>query len=208
MRLLDPAHQTYPEAYWKRKVIAPSMFLLYLGLGKKLGGLAHHSLHFAEDWDPHFEAITDKPAWPQKPCFYLCAPTGTDPSTAPPGCESLTVLVPVASGLPDTPEIRASYRDAVLAHVEQTTGERLRDAIRTERIFTLNDFSSDYNAYDGTALGLAHTLGQTAVFRPRHRSRRVANLWYTGGYTHPGIGVPMAFISSRIVSDEIVKSDS
>jgi phytoene dehydrogenase-like protein len=206
-RLLDPAHQTYPEAYWRRKVIAPSMFLLYLGLGKRLRCVAHHSLHFAEDWDTHFRAITDRPSWPEKPCFYLCAPTQTDPSTAPEGCQSLTILVPVAAGLPDTPEIRAAYRDAVLTHVEATIGETLRDSIRTERIFTLNDFASDYNAYQGTALGLAHTLGQTAIFRPRHRSRKVENLWYTGGYTHPGIGVPMAFIASRIVAEEIAKKN-
>jgi 1-hydroxy-2-isopentenylcarotenoid 3,4-desaturase len=206
--LLDPAHRSYPAAYWKRKVIAPSMFLLYLGVGKKLRSLAHHSLYFAEDWDAHFRAITEKPTWPRDPCFYLCAPTGTDPSTAPAGCEALTVLVPVAAGLPDTPEIRAAYREAVLSHVETTIGETFRDGIRTERIFTLNDFCSDYNAYQGTALGLAHTLGQTAIFRPRHRSRRVSRLWYTGGYTHPGIGVPMTFISSRIVAEEIAKSVS
>jgi phytoene desaturase len=207
-QLLDPVHQTYPAAYWKKKAIAPSMFLVYLGLGKRLHGLAHHSLYFARDWDLHFRAITDRPRWPEKPCFYLCAPTRTDPSTAPEGCESVTVLVPVAAGLPDTPEIRAAYREALLSHVEATIGETLRDSIRTERVFTLNDFTSDYNAHQGTALGLAHTLGQTAIFRPRHRSRKVAHLWYTGGYTHPGIGVPMTFIASRIVAEEIAKKDA
>jgi 1-hydroxy-2-isopentenylcarotenoid 3,4-desaturase len=204
--LLDPEHRSYPATYWKRKVIAPSMFLLYLGVGKKLRSLAHHSLYFAEDWDTHFRAITDTPSWPQHPCFYLCAPTRTDPSTAPEGCEALTVLVPVAAGLADTPEIRAAYRETVLSHVEATIGESLRDQVRTERIFTLNDFALDYNAYRGTALGLAHTLGQTAIFRPRHGSRRVSRLWYTGGYTHPGIGVPMTLISSRIVAEQIAKS--
>jgi phytoene desaturase len=113
--------------------------------------------------------------------------------------------VPVAAGLPDTPEIRESYRASILDHVEEVIGERIRDAIRVERIFTVNDFASSYNAYKGTALGLAHTLMQTAIFRPRHRSRAASNLWYTGGYTHPGIGVPMAFISSQIVAGEIAK---
>jgi 1-hydroxy-2-isopentenylcarotenoid 3,4-desaturase len=205
MSLLDPAHAGYPARYWERKVIAPSMFLMYLGLTRRPARLAHHTLHFASDWDPHFDAITRRPAWPQKPCFYLCAPSRTDPAAAPPGCEALYVLVPVAAGLPDTPEIRASYREAVLDHVEAVIGEKVRDAIGVERIFTLNDFSSAYNAYRGTALGLAHTLRQTAIFRPRHRSRAVSNLWYTGAYTHPGIGVPMAFISSQIVAGEIAK---
>jgi phytoene desaturase len=201
--LLAPGQRSYGRRYWERRVIAPSMFLIYLGLDRRLRGLAHHSLYFAEDWNEHFATITDRPSWPEKPCFYLCAPARTDPGVAPPGGESLTVLVPIAAGLPDTAEIRAAYREKVLDHVEAVTGERIRDAIRVERIFTLNDFSSDYNAFKGTALGLAHTLLQTAVFRPAHRSRTVADLWYTGGYTHPGIGVPMAFISSRIVAEAI-----
>ena len=205
MSLLDPEHVSYPGRYWERKAIAPSMFLMYLGLGRRPARLAHHTLHFAADWDPHFDAITKRPAWPEKPCFYLCAPSRTDPAAAPPGCEALYVLVPVAAGLPDTPEIRASYRASILDHVEGVIGERIRDAIRVERIFTVNDFASSYNAYKGTALGLAHTLMQTAIFRPRHRSRAASNLWYTGGYTHPGIGVPMAFISSQIVAGEIAK---
>ncbi|UCG68720.1 MAG: phytoene desaturase, partial [Thermoplasmata archaeon] len=60
-----------------------------------------------------------------------------------------------------------------------------------------------YNAYNGTALGFAHTLRQTAIFRPRHKSKKVKNLYYTGQYTHPGIGVPMVIISSQILSKEI-----
>ena len=205
--LLQPEHRNYGARYWERRAIAPSMFLLYLGLDRQLSRLKHHNLYFAEDWTEHFRSITDKPAWPEKPCFYLCAPSRTDPAVAPPGCESLSVLVPVAAGLPDTPDIRASYREEVLEHVEAVIGERIRPAIRVERVFTVNDFSSAYHAHKGTALGLAHTLLQTAIFRPAHRSRRVSGLWYTGAYTHPGIGVPMAFISSRIVAQEIASRD-
>ena len=202
--LLDARQRSYSARYWERKAIAPSVFLLYLGLDRRPKNLAHHNLYFAEDWSPHMASITDRPSWPEKPCFYVCAPSRTDPSVAPPGGESLVVLVPVATGLPDTPEIRASYREKVLDQVEEVIGERIRDTIKVERIFTVNDFSAAYNAYKGTAfVGLAHTLLQTALFRPAHRSRKVADLWYTGAYTQPGIGVPMAFISSRIVADQI-----
>jgi phytoene dehydrogenase-like protein len=69
-----------------------------------------------------------------------------------------------------------------------------------KRIFSLNDFRDRYNAFRGTAFGLSHTLWQTALFRPSHQSRRVRNLYYVGQYTHPGIGVPMALISSQIVA--------
>ena len=72
-----------------------------------------------------------------------------------------------------------------------------------KKIFTHKDFTERYNAYKGTALGLAHTLRQTAVFRPSHSSKKVKNLYYTGHYNHPGIGVPMVIISSQILAEEI-----
>ena len=206
--LLEPVHRSYPRRYWEGRALAPSMFLLYLGLDMRTPGLAHHTLHFAADWQPHFRSIADNPAWPDKPCFYLCSPARTDPGCATAGGEALMVLVPVAAGLPDTPEIRESYRERVLDHVEEVLGSRIREHIRVERLYTVNDFAADYNAWRGTALGLAHTLGQTAVFRPAHHSRKVRGLWYTGAYTHPGIGVPMALISSHVVADRIAETRS
>ena len=67
----------------------------------------------------------------------------------------------------------------------------------------MNDFTADYNAYKGTALGLSHTLRQTALFRPSHQSKKIKNLYYTGHYTHPGIGMPMTLISSQILVQEL-----
>jgi phytoene desaturase len=81
--------------------------------------------------------------------------------------------------------------------------EGLEENIIFERIFTGQDFSKYYNAYKGTALGLAQNLSQTAVFRPKTHSKKVKNLYYTGANTNPGIGVPMCIISSQIVYKRI-----
>ena len=90
--------------------------------------------------------------------------------------------------------------------MEKLAKENIRDHIVVKRIFTHSDFIKRYNAYKGTALGLAHTLKQTAIFRPRHQSKKIKNLYYTGHYNHPGIGVPMVIISSQIVADMIQKT--
>jgi 1-hydroxy-2-isopentenylcarotenoid 3,4-desaturase len=82
-------------------------------------------------------------------------------------------------------------------------GEPISDSIEVRRIFSHRDFAGEYNAYKGTALGLAHTLFQTAIFRPSYRSRKVSNLYYAGQYTHPGIGVPMTLISAEVVAEKI-----
>ena len=203
--LLEPRWRSIPPKTWKKKVFAPSMFLVFLGIHKTIPQLEHHNLYFAANWDLHFDAIFETPGWPEAPCFYLSAITKTDPSMAPPGCENLFLLVPVAPGLPDTDEIRAKYLDQTLDHVEKVLDTPVRDAIDVLRVYGPRDFEADYHAWNGTALGLAHTLSQTAIFRPSHRSRKVRNLWYSGQYTHPGVGVPMTLISSQVAVDAIVK---
>ena len=125
---------------------------------------------------------------------------------APPGCENLFLLIPAAPGLEDSEAFRRDYLDKVLAHVEAAIGETFRDEIEVQRVFAQSDFIRDYHAWQGTGLGLSHTLFQTAIFRPARRSRKVTNLFYSGQYTHPGVGVPMTLISSQITADVIRKS--
>ncbi len=203
--LLDPRARSITERAWKRKTLAPSFFILYLGLSKRLSRPLHHTLYLAPDWDRDFDDIFKHPAWPLNPCFYLSCTSKTDPTVAPPGGETVTILVPVACGLPDTDDLRRRDRDLLVRHVETTLGERIADSISVERVYSPRDFRADYNAYNGTGLGLAHTLSQTAIFRPPHRSKKLDNLYYTGAYTHPGVGVPMALISSQLVADRIEK---
>lgn len=198
--LLEERYQSLPRRYWQRRVFAPTMFVLYLGLNRRLPNLLHHNLYFAPDWDRHFDAIFKRPSWPQEPCFYVSCISKTDPPMAPEGKENVFVLVPVAPGMEDTDEVRERYAEQVLRHLETVTGERIRDHLEVRRIYSHRDFRSDYNAYLGTALGLAHTLGQTAIFRPAFTSRKVGNLFYAGQYTHPGIGVPMVLIAAQVVS--------
>jgi phytoene desaturase len=208
MNLLDKKQWSYSERYWNSRKIAPSAYLLYLGLNKELDNVVHHNLYFENKWENHFQQIFNNPMWPDKPSYYLSAPSKTDPVVAPKGCENIFVLVPVAAGLEDNNNIREKYFKKIINHIEKTIGEEIMDSIRVKRIFAHNDFSSRYNAFKGTALGLAHTLRQTAIFRPQHESKKVKNLYYTGHYNHPGIGVPMVIISSQILTNNIINSNS
>lgn len=201
--LLEERHISYPERYWKRKKIASSGFIIYLGLNKRIESLAHHNLYFHPQWERHFRDIFHEPRWPESPSYYVSCTSKTDTTVAPEGCENIFIFVPVAAGLADTDEIRVGYSDKIIRHLEKLTGESIMDSILVKRVFSHRDFSERYNAYQGTALGLAHTLRQTAIFRPSHESRKVRNLYYTGHYTHPGIGIPMVLISSQILAKKI-----
>ena len=109
---------------------------------------------------------------------------------APEGHSNLFILVPLAPGLGDEQAQRDRYRDKVLADVAENTGVDLRDRIVVEEQFSVSDFTERYNATQGTALGLAHTLRQTALLRPSNRSSAVDGLYFTGSFTTPGVGVP------------------
>lgn len=205
-QLLPKKYQTYNQRYWEKRTLAPSGYMMFLGLDKKVKKLAHHNLMLDKDWTRHFDEIFEKPGWPENPSYYVSCPTKTDESIAPKGKDIIFVLVPVASDLNDSNEIREKYFDWVVTSMENYTGEQIKDHIQVKRIYTHRDFISDYHAYKGTALGLAHTLFQTAIFRPSNKSKKVSNLYYAGQFTNPGIGVPMALISAEIVRDLVKKN--
>ena len=204
-RELLPEHERqYDDDYWESRTYSPSAFLLYLGVEGDVEPLEHHTLVLPTDWDPHFEQIFDDPAWPEDPAYYLCVPSKTDDSVAPDGHSNLFALVPIAPGLDDTEAVRTWYRDLVLDDVAEHTGVELRDRIVFEEQFSVSEFADRYNSVQGTALGLAHTLRQTALFRPSRRSEASPGLYYTGSYTTPGIGVPMCLISGEHTANALI----
>jgi len=203
--LLAPEFRGYDDSYWEERTFAPSALLCYFGVEGDLESLAHHTLVLPTDWDEHFEQIFEEPSWPDDPAYYVCAPSKTDDSVAPDGHSALFVLVPIAAGLPDGPERRSQYRELILEHLAEHADTDIRDRIVLEETFSVSDFADRYNAYDGTALGLAHTLRQTALFRPPHRSKQLDRLYFTGANTTPGIGVPMCLISGEVTTEYILE---
>ena len=203
---LLPAHERqYDADYWEKRTYAPSAFLLYLGVEGDVDPLAHHTLVLPTDWDPHFESIFDDPQWPDDPAYYLCVPSQTDDSVAPEGHSNLFALVPIAPGLHDGDAIRDEYREKVLGDIAANTGVDLRDRIVYEKQFAVSDFGERYNATEGTALGLAHTLRQTALLRPNNASSAVDGLYFTGSFTTPGIGMPMCLISGQNTAEALIE---
>ena len=205
-RLLPEAYRSYTEAWWEKKVLAPSCLLYYIGLNKRLDNVLHHSLFFDVPFDRHAAEIYTEPQWPSEPLFYLSVASVTDPEAAPPGGENLVILIPVASGLEqDTEELRERYFDKVLQRLEQHTQTTIKDSIVYKKTFSVSDFVQDYHSFKGNAYGLANTLMQTAIFRPSCQSKKVANLFYTGQFTVPGPGVPPSLISGEVVSKQVIK---
>lgn len=204
--LLDERCRMYTEKYWDKRTMAPSSLLFYLGVNKKLKNILHHNLYFDQDFQQHAQEIYKSPQWPTNPLFYVCATSQTDPSCAPEGHENVFVLIPLAPGLEDTPELREKYYDIVMDRFEKLTKQTIREHVVYKRSYAHNDFVADYNAYKGNAYGLANTLRQTAILKPKLRSKKVKNLFFAGQLTTPGPGVPPSLISGQVVANEIYKN--
>jgi phytoene desaturase len=201
--LLDPSVRNYQTRYWKSRVMAPSALIYYLGVNKRLKDLNHHTLFFDEDLGKHAREIYKEPAWPSHPLFYVCCPSQTDPGVAPPGHENLFLLMPLAPGLPDQEETRETYYQIMMERLEEHLGQAIRPHVDFKKSYCVSDFSKDYNAFMGNAYGLANTLGQTAILKPKIRNRHLPNLFYAGQLTVPGPGVPPALISGKIAAAQV-----
>jgi phytoene desaturase len=205
-QLLPEESRTYTSHYWEKRDMAPSTLLYFVGVNKPLKTLLHHNLFFDTDFEQHASDIYDKPAWPNDPALYVSCNSRTDPSVAPPGHENLVILIPVAPGLKDTPAIREKYFELAIRRLEHITGEEIKPNVVYTRSYAHSDFIKDYHAFKGNAYGLSNTLFQTAFLKPKMRSKKLDNLYYTGQLTVPGPGVPPSIISGLVVAAEVKKT--
>lgn len=204
-KLLPKEFRNYDENYWESRTFAPSCLIYFLGVRKKIKSLNHHTLFFDEDLDQHSKEIYKNPQWPTKPLFYACCPSKSDDSVAPSGHENIFLLMPIAPGLTDTEEMREKYFKLMVSRLEKQVNEDISSYIDFKKSYCVNDFIIDYNSYKGNAYGLANTLMQTAILKPKIKNKKIKNLFYAGQLTVPGPGVPPSIISGKIAADQIIK---
>ena len=190
----------------------PSAVLLCLGITGTLPQLEHHNLLFTKDWDDNFARIREGQPLRGETSIYVCKPSATDPGVAPAGCENVFILVPApaaaawGTGGPDgqgDPAVE-QVADAAIDQLSRWAKiPDLRERIIVRQSIGPEDFAQQYGAYRGGALGLAHTLRQSAMFRPSNRSSTVDGLYYAGSTVRPGVGVPMCLISGELAAKAV-----
>lgn len=204
--LIPKAYRQYDEAYWDKQVLAPSSLIYYLGFNKRIENLQHHNLFFDRDFAAFGEDIYENPKWPEEPLFYACVPSKTDDSVAPEGCENVFLLMPVAPDLEGSEAIHERYLKMMLDRISDYTGVELKEEdIIYKRSFAHQEFKGRYHAYKGNAYGLANTLMQTAIFKPKMMNKKIENLVYAGQLTVPGPGVPPSLISGKLAAELSIK---
>ncbi len=203
--LMPAAYRRYNKAYWNKRAMSPSSLLFYLGINRKIPNLKHHTLFFDTSFEAHAVEIYDDPAWPKDPLFYVCAPSVTDSSVAPEGCENLFLLVPTAPGMAENQADCDRIYKQIMERLEAKTGIAVSQHVVYKRQYAQQQFIADYSAYKGNAYGLANTLRQTAFLKPKMKSK-LSGTWFAGQLTTPGPGVPPSIISGQVAASEVLKS--
>ena len=208
-KLLPETLQTYPQRWWDARVAGPSAVLIYLGVTGEVAPLLHHTLLFTSDWHDNFGRIFGNPSSVPNPAsLYVCKPSATDANVAPAGDTNLFVLVPIPAdvsigrgGLDGRGDAQVeAIADAAIAQIADWAKiPDLAERIVVRRTVGPADFAGDLNSWMGSALGPSHVLKQSAFFRAGNVSKKVDGLYYVGGSTIPGIGLPMCLISAEVL---------
>jgi len=208
-KLVKPEHRRkWTDRRLERMRYAMSLFVVYFGTDRTYPHLPHHAIVLGPRYEDLLGDIFDRKVVAEDFSLYLHAPTRTDPSLAPEGCECFYVLSPVPNlqGGQDWESIKEDYADRILASLEKEhLVPGLRQHLVTKRIFTPLDFERELDAYAGSAFQFEPILTQSAWFRPHNKSEDVEGLYFVGAGTHPGAGLPGVVSSAKVLDRFIPK---
>ncbi|HEX8567999.1 MAG TPA: phytoene desaturase family protein [Pyrinomonadaceae bacterium] len=198
---------SFPDKKLEKIEPSCSGFVLLVGAKKKFPLLAHHNIFFSDDYRAEFNSIFREKRPADNPTIYVCAASRTDETQAPAGCENLFVLInaPYTSEATDWEKEKKSYRDSIIKKLENSGLKDLENSIEFEQIITPADFEEKYRANRGSIYGVSSNGAFSAFLRPPNQSRDVKNLFFVGGATHPGGGMPLVMLSGKMAADLIQK---
>ena len=201
--LIAPEHRPkWTDKKIEKLKYSMGLFVWYFGTKKQYPEVAHHTILLGERYAEHLREMFDlKQLALDDFSTYLHRPTATDPSMAPPGCDSFYVLCPVPNlqGNVDWKTMGPKYRDLILDDLERRLLPGLRENLAVDFFVTPEHFRDNLNALHGTGFSIQPTFGQSAYFRFHNKSEDVANLYFVGAGTHPGAGMPGVLCSAKVL---------
>jgi phytoene desaturase len=189
-----------------------SAVVMHWGLDKAYPQLGHHSVFLSASYRKNLRRIFRGKSLADNPSFYVHAPSRTDPSAAPAGGDTLSVIIPSGHVDPRKPQnwsgLQHKARIAVLNRLKKLGLTDIEEHIKFEFTYLPGDWKSTFNLSRGATFGsLAHSIFQMGYFRPQNRHRRYRNLYFAGGSTHPGNGIPLVLLSAQLTTERILKEN-
>lgn len=201
------ARKVFPDKKLEKIEPSCSGFVLLLGTKKQFPNLAHHNIFFSDDYKAEFDALFGRKRPAMNPTIYVCAVSKTDETQAPTNHENLFVLVnaPYTSNKTNWQTEAKSYRDLIIKKLENFGLQDLENSIEFEQIITPADFEQRYAANRGSIYGVSSNGIFSAFLRPPNKAKDIENLYFVGGTTHPGGGIPLVLLSGKMASELILR---
>jgi phytoene desaturase len=202
-KFLNRAKYTEEKLDKMEWTLAP--FTIYLGVKGTIPGIHHHNYYLGDNFRAYADTIFRSTVAPEKPYYYVNVASKSNPNCAPEGCENLFILCPV----PDM-RVKPDWSDSgkLVDEIIEDLGKRvnfdIKNNILTQVVYTPIEWQKMFNLYKGSGLGLAHGLNQIGALRPANKDEKLSNVYYVGASTHPGTGLPIVVIGSRLVTERIV----
>ncbi|MGE5449088.1 MAG: phytoene desaturase family protein, partial [Bacteroidales bacterium] len=194
----------------KRKKYSCSAIVFHWGLDKIYPQLDHHSIFLSEPYKEGLDKIFKEKSLSDTPSFYIHAPVRTDQTAAPENQDTLSVIVPVANldarGDQDWKDLKKRARQGVINRLKEAGMEDIEAHIKFEICYLPKTWKKRCNVTRGSVFGsLGHTIFQMGYFRPHNCHSKYKNLYFAGGSTHPGNGIPLVLLSAKLTSERILK---
>ena len=186
-----------------------SAICFHWGLDKVYPQLGHHSVFLSDGFREGLDSIFIDKSVSDSPSFYVHAPCRTDLSAAPQNQETLSIVVGAGHvdkmKKQDWDSLKVKTRRAVIKRLKQLGLDDIEDHIKFEICITPENWESTCNISRGSVFGsLAHNLMQMGYFRPHNQHSRYKNIYFVGGSTHPGNGIPNVLLSAKLTSERIL----
>jgi phytoene desaturase len=189
-----------------------SAMVFHWGLDKTYPQLAHHNVFLSDSFRTGLRMIFQDKSADKCPSFYVHSPVRSDPSAAPRNHDTLSVIVGIGHLDPtrkqDWSLFRKVTREAVIDRLRKAGLTDIEEHIKHEICYNPKTWESVFHVSRGSVFGsLSHSLFQMGYFRPHNRHKRYHNLYFVGGSTHPGNGIPLVLLSAKLTSERILKDE-
>lgn len=198
--------KNFSQAKMNKKSWTMGYLTFYLGLKCQLPQVHHHNYFLGTNYQDYAQNVMKNPGILEKPYYYVNVVSKFNPNCAPQGCESLFFVCPVPNLLykQDWSDADAIV-DSIIDDFSQRIGQDIKKQIISQTVYTPIDWQNQFNLYKGSGLGLSHSMWQIGGLRPKNYDEKFKNVFYIGASTIPGAGLPMAIISSKLVTQRVLK---
>lgn len=198
--------KNFSETKMNKKSWTMGYLTFYIGLKCKLPQVHHHNYFLGTNYQDYAKNVMKNPGILEKPYYYVNVVSKFNENCAPEGCESLFFVCPVPNLIfKDNWNDAESIVDSIIDDFSQRIDKNIKEEIISKTVYTPIDWQNKFNLYKGSGLGLSHNMWQIGGFRPRNVDEKFKNVFYVGASTIPGAGLPMAIISSKLVTERILK---